>query len=106
MATLKLLEDYQISPTHGFLRAGSPLERLPKYYEGWERICSNLPNLIQSQQIIKAVHELPLRSTDYLRSEPEWRRAYVLLGFIANGYLWSPESSVEAYTKTLHSWLD
>lgn len=97
MAALSMLEGYQVSPTKGFLPAEPPLRRLPKCYESWELICSDLPALIQSGQITNAVDELQLCSTNSLNSEPEWRRAYVLLGFMANAYLWGPERPVNVH---------
>lgn len=83
------LEDYQVSATHGFLPSEHPLQRLPEYYEAWESICSNLCTLLRiEKQLAIEVGELPILSTKNLAREPEWRRAYVLLGFIANAYIW------------------
>lgn len=82
------LEDYQISE-NGFLPAEPPIDRLPdRYYDAWENVASNLRSLIADKKIREAVDELPLLSTSRLHSEAEWRRAYVVLGFISNSYIW------------------
>ncbi len=82
------LEDYQVSATHGFLIPEPPLDTLPKYYEEWEEICSNLYTLRIEKKLAGKVTSLPTLSTNNLVHEPEWRRAYVLLGFITNAYIW------------------
>ncbi|KAL4809923.1 Indoleamine 2,3-dioxygenase [Aspergillus unguis] len=82
--------DYGISPDTGFLPSEPPLEHLPDpYYAKWEWIMSNIQPLLLSRRIRKAVDTMPLLSTSYLDTEPEWRRAYSILGFILHGYVWS-----------------
>lgn len=38
------------------------------------------------------VDALPILSTDLLLTEPEWRRAYSILGFIAHAYVWGGDT--------------
>ncbi|KKK14396.1 indoleamine 2,3-dioxygenase subfamily [Aspergillus rambellii] len=38
---------------------------------------------------------MPLLSASYLQTEPEWRRAYSILGFILHGYVWSGPKPAE-----------
>jgi indoleamine 2,3-dioxygenase len=91
---LPSLDEYQISVENGFLPAEPPLDRLPDpYYEPWEDIAANLQTLLASKEIRTAVDDLPLLSTSRLRSEAEWRRAYVVLGFITNSYIWGLEKA-------------
>lgn len=97
MTPLEDLEQYQVSPTTGFLPAEPPLERLPEYCNAWEAICSDLPKLIAGNQLADAVSALPLLSAQFLTSEPEYRRAYVILGFIASGLLWGSERTVDVH---------
>ena len=82
------LADYQVSATTGFMPEDPPLERLPEYYNSWEDLCSNLNKLGITSNLEAKVLESPLLDTRYLISEPEWRRAYVLLGFITSTYIW------------------
>ncbi|KAI9701320.1 MAG: hypothetical protein M1820_006542 [Bogoriella megaspora] len=88
--------DYDVSPLHGFLPSGLPLERIPDtYYNKWEAIVQNLQGLILSRRLRGVVDALPVLSTDYLQTEPEWRRAYSILGFIAHAYIWGGDSPSE-----------
>ncbi len=82
------LEDYQVSATHGFLTPEPPLDTLPEYYEEWENIGSKLYTLRIEKQLAGKLTNLRTLSTKNLVHEPEWRRAYVLLGFITNAYIW------------------
>ncbi|KAE8342478.1 hypothetical protein BDV24DRAFT_42200 [Aspergillus arachidicola] len=83
------LADYGISPDHGFLPPEPPLDVLPDpFYARWEWIVSNLQSLLLSRRIRDVVDRMPILSTSYLQSEDEWRRAYVVLGFILHGYVW------------------
>ncbi|KAF9891894.1 hypothetical protein FE257_002857 [Aspergillus nanangensis] len=83
------LADYNISPDHGFLPTEPPLDILPDpYYSKWEWIVANLQPLLLTRRIRDIVDKMPLLSTAYLQSGSEWRRAYVVLGFILHGYVW------------------
>ncbi|KAK3180045.1 hypothetical protein K4F52_008537 [Lecanicillium sp. MT-2017a] len=73
---------------NGFLPADAPLEILHDgYYRPWETIIYNLPALVENG-IRESISQLPLLSTDRLLSEAEWRRAYVILAFMTNAYVW------------------
>lgn len=88
------LEAYQVSAENGFLPAEPPLARLPDlYYQPWEIVVENLQDLLQQKRIRRAIDSLPLLSTALLRTEAEWRRAYVLLGFMSNSYIWGMEEA-------------
>ncbi|KAF7538207.1 hypothetical protein G7Z17_g12690 [Cylindrodendrum hubeiense] len=82
---------------NAFLPEDAPLKQLPNaYYEPWELIVHNLPSLIEAGEtgIRRAVDQLPVLSTDRLQSEPEWRRAYVILAFVTHAYILPPQISV------------
>jgi indoleamine 2,3-dioxygenase len=86
------LENFAISPDHGFLPAGLPLPKLSSsYYAPWENLAVRLPTLIQTGQIRPLVDNLPVLTTSWLQSEPEWRRAYSILGFLTHAYIWGGE---------------
>lgn len=94
------IADYQISVENGFLPAEPPLDRLPDpYYKPWEDLAANLRSLLASKEIRLAVDELPLLSTSRLCTEAEWRRAYVMLGFITNSYIWGLEKAKDRLPK-------
>lgn len=90
-----VLEDYQVSATHGFLPSEPPLQRLPPCYDAWESTSSDLHKLQVSGALTANVAQLPLLSTANLVDEPQWRRAYVLLGYIAHAYIWGAEEPLE-----------
>ncbi|KAL6699784.1 Indoleamine 2,3-dioxygenase [Trichoderma pleuroticola] len=74
---------------HAFLPEDSPPKTLSDpYYEPWELVAHNLPELIKAGRIHDAIRELPILSTDGFTSEAEWRRAYVILSFFAHAYIW------------------
>jgi indoleamine 2,3-dioxygenase len=88
--------DYGISGIHGFLPPDLPLDALPDpYYAKWEAIVSNLQPLLLSGRIRQTVDRLPTLSTAYLRSENEWRRAYVVLVFLLHAYVWGGKKPAE-----------
>ncbi|KAK2786712.1 hypothetical protein FQN52_007720 [Onygenales sp. PD_12] len=90
------LPDYGISPDKGFLPPETPLQHLPDpYYEKWEAVVANLQALLLSQRLRATVKSLPVLSTANLRTENEWRRAYVLLGFMLHGYIWGGDAPAE-----------
>lgn len=89
-------EDYDVSSTNGFLPTEPPLECLPdSYYEQWEHIVKNLQGLILSKRLREVVDKLPVLSTDRLFGEPQWRRAYSVLAFIAHAYIWGGNKPAE-----------
>jgi indoleamine 2,3-dioxygenase len=89
---LPKLSEYGISPETGFLPEEEPLSHLPDaYYQPWETIIQNLQALILAKRIRQVVDRMPLLSVDRLRTEREWRRAYVILGFLTHSYIWGGE---------------
>lgn len=65
------------------------------YYEPWEIIAQHLPDLIQDNRIRDAITQLPILSTDRLKSEAEWRRAYVMLAYLTHAYVWGGDKPEE-----------
>lgn len=88
-----LLKGHDISK-NGFLPDDEPLKRLPRpYYASWEFILDDLPSLIKKRTIRRVVDLTPVLSTGKLHTEREWRRAYVVLSFLAHGYIWGGEKA-------------
>ncbi|KAJ9223283.1 hypothetical protein DTO169C6_4329 [Paecilomyces variotii] len=84
-----ILEDYAVSLRNGFLPDTTPLAHLPEpYYNPWESIAADLPDLIRTGRIREEVESLPILSTDKLHNDAEWRRAYVVLAFLTHAYIW------------------
>lgn len=83
------LDDFNVSTRNGFLPDETPLEKLSdRYYEEWETIVGRLPLLLQAKSLRAAVDRMQTLSTGYLNSEPEWRKAYLLLSFLSHAYIW------------------
>jgi indoleamine 2,3-dioxygenase len=84
----ELQEQFSVT-CNAFLPEDSPSEILSdSYYSPWEAIASNLPQLIDNGCIRSEVAQMPLLSTDRLATDADWRRAYVLLGFMTHAYVW------------------
>ena len=90
MDSSQTLSKYGVSEVTGFMPAALPNKRLPSYYEPWETIIDQLPQLIRSGEIEGRVRELPQLSVsdDHLPTEADRWRAYVVATFIGQGYVW------------------
>lgn len=89
------LDDFAITE-NAFLPSVSPLSKLEHpYYAPWEAIAQSLPELIRRRKLRNHVLGLPILSTEYLSSEPEWQRSYTILAFIAHAYIWGGETPKE-----------
>ena len=93
---IPILKDYGISPQYGFLPMELPLEVLPDpYYNQWEAIVANLQALLLSKRLRAVIRNTPVLSTSRLQHLAEWRRAYVLLSFMAHAYIWGGDTPEE-----------
>ena len=91
----ELREQFAVT-CNAFLPEDSPSEILSDaYYSPWEAIASNLPQLIDNGCIRSEVDQMPLLSTERLATDADWRRAYVLLGFMTHAYVWGGETPEE-----------
>ena len=85
------LSDFHISPETGFMPAIPPLTKLPgDHFAPWENLVKNLPELNRTKKLRSEVDKLPeLEFSDStLKNEQEWRRAFTLLSFIGQSYIW------------------
>ncbi|ORX68363.1 Indoleamine 2,3-dioxygenase [Linderina pennispora] len=83
------LEDYDISPTNGFLPTHAPLTRLADaYYEPWEKIMDKFNQHILANRIRPLVRKMPVLDIDKLSTTAEYQRAFTILGFMAHAYVW------------------
>lgn len=89
------LLNYSISE-NGFLPGREPLRRLPNpYYAQWETLLDDLPSLIKDRTVRQSVSRIEVLSTSKLHTQEEWRRAYVVLSFLAHAYIWGGEKPSE-----------
>lgn len=84
------LEDFDISPDMGFLPRRSPPPLSADCFREWERLLAHLPRLLETKALRSEVDSLPEAdfSDTTLKCEEEWRRAYVLLCFLGQAYIW------------------
>ncbi|KAH6609735.1 indoleamine 2 [Trichoderma cornu-damae] len=81
---------------NAFIPEDSPPRMLSDpYYEPWELVAHNLPELIRTGRVHDAIRRLPVLSTRSLKSEAEWRRAYVVLSFFTHAYVWGGDKPEE-----------
>ncbi|AQZ15511.1 BNA2 (YJR078W) [Zygosaccharomyces parabailii] len=88
---LPTLAEYGLSENAGFLPQELPVTKLSdEYYKQWETIANNLPSLILTRKIRLVVDRLPVLDVkpELLNNLPELRRAYSVLCFITNAYVW------------------
>ncbi|RYP02464.1 hypothetical protein DL764_005791 [Monosporascus ibericus] len=90
-----LLKKHDVS-NNGFLPEGVPLDRLPDpLYAPWEDILSQLPTLLKRKTLRRSIDDLDVILTQKLDTQREWRRAYVVLSFLAHGYIWGGDKPSE-----------
>lgn len=87
---LPTLEEYGLCQ-NGFLPKEMPVTKLlDEYYRQWEAVANNLPSLLLSKKIRSVVDRLPVLKVkqELLEDEGQLRRAYSVLCFITNAYIW------------------
>jgi indoleamine 2,3-dioxygenase len=84
------LQKYQISERLGFLPAQPPLTRLPhSCYQIWEDTLDGFASPSNYESIRQQMDKMPVLSAEALATEPEWRRAYVVLSMMSQLYIWA-----------------
>jgi len=90
---LGLLWDFGVTK-NGFLPTRVPLKELPdSYYQPWEVLIAVLPSLLREDTLRSKVDQLPVLFTDRLRKENEFRRAYLILTFLTQAYVWGGQAA-------------
>ena len=92
--SIPYLEDYDIDPATGFV-AQTQIE-LPAYYAPWCKLVSELPALLALKTFQIKVHGLALLKMDHLTLLSHWRRAYVILGYLTQAYIWQDKTKPSA----------
>ncbi|KAJ2725269.1 tryptophan 2,3- dioxygenase [Coemansia sp. Benny D115] len=83
------LEDYDISPTNGFLPSEPPLRRLTDpYFEPWERIMDRFNQYLLAHHIRRLVRKMPVLDVSKLTTQAEFQRAFTILSFMAHAFVW------------------
>jgi indoleamine 2,3-dioxygenase len=82
------LEAFDITPARGFLPADDPLRQLPPTFAPWEDLAAELPKLLMTQHLRRAVERLPTLDATLLSPGAPSERAMMLLSFIGHAYVW------------------
>ncbi|KAI7857044.1 Indoleamine 2,3-dioxygenase [Circinella umbellata] len=89
MHQMRSLEEYDISPTTGFLPAEPPLRKLSdNYFDCWEEMFSDFNGLLLAGKLRQAIHKMPLLDHTRLRTVQEYRRAFLILCMLSHSYVW------------------
>lgn len=94
---LPTLEEYGLSD-NGFLPKELPVTKLSdEYYKGWEAIVQNIPSLLLSKKMREVVDRLPVLDVkdSLIGDVGQLRRAYSVLCFIANAYVWGNDEACD-----------
>lgn len=84
------LQKYEVYPELAFVPNEEPLKRLPDQFDAWEETIENLVKLIKEKDLQENVKSWPLLvlSDANLPTVRHWQRAYVVLTFVGQGYIW------------------
>ncbi|KAI9208574.1 Indoleamine 2,3-dioxygenase [Polychytrium aggregatum] len=89
------LEDYLIDAVYGFLPVNPPpLRRLPEYFEPWELLLDDISALLLVGALRTRIEKLPVMDTSKLSNLRETQRAYLVLSYLAHGYVWQDKTNV------------
>ncbi|PVU86715.1 hypothetical protein BB559_005222 [Furculomyces boomerangus] len=84
------LREYDVSENCGFLSDDIPLQKLDdEYYQPWEYLITEFVSYQVSGKFREKILELPLLSTEHLKTLPNYKRAYMVLAYLVHGYVWS-----------------
>lgn len=99
------LADYDVSVRNGFLPDEVPLDRLSStYYLEWETVIDKLSILLDARLLRVSIDSMQQLTTTHLKSEAEWRRAYLILSFFTHAYIWEaggPSSVIRSHPMSL-----
>jgi indoleamine 2,3-dioxygenase len=91
----KELSKFEMSAARGFLPEADPLRRLPAPYAPWEDVAAELPKLLMTTHLRKAVERLPGLDVLRLTTSAQRERAMMILSFIGHAYVWGSTPVVE-----------
>lgn len=84
------LQKYEVHPGVAFVPNEEPLERLPEQFNAWEETIENIVSLIKKKELQDKVKSWSpvILSDANLPTLRHWQRAYVVLTFVGQGYIW------------------
>jgi indoleamine 2,3-dioxygenase len=67
----------------------------------WELVLDDLQRLLLAGRLRERVRALPLLEVSHLKTLREWQRAYLVLSFIGQAYVWGKNEPAEEVTRSL-----
>ncbi|KAK7111467.1 myoglobin-like [Littorina saxatilis] len=90
--------DYFVSETLGFVLE-NPLTTLPDYFEAWNRLATDMAQLVAANTMRQQVEQMALLDWTKLEGHRQKRLAHFQLTVIASGYVW--QNGDKGASKTL-----
>ena len=82
---------YDVDPVRGFLPAEDPLTELPAEFAAWDQLGAELPYLLLTARLRRAVAKLETPDLSLLTSPAELERAMLILSAAGMAYIWGEE---------------
>ena len=87
-ALVQDLAAFDVSPQQGFLPAEDPPAQLPPAFGAWDEIGRDLPKLLMTEHLRRAVERMPMLDGSLLAPGPQSERAMMILSFVGHAYVW------------------
>ncbi|KAJ3382511.1 hypothetical protein HDU92_004741 [Lobulomyces angularis] len=96
------LFDHGLNSKTGFLPRNNVASiALPNFYRHWDYLFENLIPFIRDRTIRTKILELPMFTVDNLETEADWDRAYLVLSFLGQTYIWGDTVNDEVLTVSI-----
>jgi indoleamine 2,3-dioxygenase len=86
------LNDFDVSPTRGFLPLEDPLLALSNEHEPWEDAIQNLSKRLMSGRVRNWLGRLPRLETDGLIDSQSLNRAMLILSYLGHAWVWGEQT--------------
>ncbi|MDA2977973.1 MAG: hypothetical protein O3B81_04290 [Actinomycetota bacterium] len=83
------LSDFGLSEEFGYMQHNEPVATLPPGNEAWDEMGKNLPKYLMGTNFRQRVKDLPAFKIEFLKTDGEIRRAFLILSYIGQAYQWS-----------------
>jgi indoleamine 2,3-dioxygenase len=95
------LDVYQVHPERGFLPEKEPLVRLPSKFDIIENIAANLSALLITGRYRNVIDKIQFPDISQLETERQIKRAFLLMSFFGNAYVWGGETPATVIPQSL-----
>ncbi len=85
---------YDVDPIRGFLPAEDPLIDLPPAFAEWNRLANELPYLVLTSRVRRALADFETPDLALLQTTAELERAMQILCALGMAYIWTEEPAI------------